>query len=49
MQIAWLPYKESIIEIGVEPQKKMTYRKTLKAAKVATEVEDETDITIVLR
>ena len=48
--IAWvLPYKEKIIEVGLEPQKKWTYRKTRQAAKVAIEVEDQTGVTIVLR
>jgi hypothetical protein len=49
-RITWVhPYNETIIEIGLEPQKKWTYRKSLRASKVATEVEDETGITIVLR
>jgi len=49
-RIAWvLPYKKTIIEVGLEPQKKWTYRKTRQAAKVAIEVEDKTGITIVLR
>jgi len=50
--IAWVrpsPYKESIIEIGLESQKKIGYRKGLRAAKVAIEVEDETGVTIILR
>lgn len=47
--IAWVrPYSETIIEIGLEPQKKMTYRKTMRASKIASEVEDATDMTIVL-
>jgi hypothetical protein len=40
--------KETIIEVGLEPQRKWTYRKTRQAAKVAIEVEDKTGITIVL-
>ncbi len=49
-RITWVhPYNETIIEIGLEPQKKWTYRKSLQASKVATAVEDETGITIVLR
>ena len=48
--IAWVhPYSQTIIQVGVEPQKKMTIKKTMQASKVATEVEDETGITIVLR
>ncbi|MCI0691475.1 hypothetical protein L0337_05640 [candidate division KSB1 bacterium] len=50
-RIAWVrpyPYKESILEIGLESQKKIGYRKGLQAAKVATEVEDETGVTIIL-
>lgn len=49
-RIAWvLPYKETIIEVGLEAQKKWTYKKTRQAAKVAIEVEDKTGVTIVLR
>ena len=47
--ITWVrPYKENIIEVGYEPQKMMTYRKTLQAAKLAIEVEDETGVLIIL-
>ncbi|MGH7596128.1 MAG: hypothetical protein ACREOI_07225 [bacterium] len=47
--IAWVhPYSETIIKVGVEPEKKMTIRKTMQASRVATEVEDEMGITIVL-
>ena len=47
--LGWVrPYSETIIEIGLNPQKKMTYRKTMQASKIATEVEDATDMTIVL-
>jgi hypothetical protein len=46
--IAWVrPFKENIIEVGLEPDK-MTYRKNQRAAKAAIEVEDETGITIIL-
>ena len=49
-QITWvLPYSKSIIEIGFEFPQKMNYRKGLNVSKLATEVEDETGITIVLR
>ncbi|MCI0612469.1 hypothetical protein L0244_05725, partial [bacterium] len=50
-RIAWVrpyPHKDTIIEIGLESQKKIGYRKGLQAAKVATEVEDETGVTIIL-
>jgi hypothetical protein len=48
--LTWVrPYKENIIEIGLEPQKKMTYRKNQLAAKVAFEVEDETGVLVILR
>jgi hypothetical protein len=46
--ITWVrPFKENIIEVGLEPEK-MTYRKNQRAAKAAIEVEDETGITIIL-
>jgi hypothetical protein len=46
--IVWvLPFKENIIEVGLEPEK-MTCRKNQRAAKAAIEVEDETGITIIL-
>jgi len=49
-RLTWVhPVKESILEIGVEFQKKMTYRKNLLAAKPAFEVEDETGVLIILR
>jgi len=48
--LTWVhPYNETIIEAGFEPQKKLTYRKTFQAAKLATELEDETGILIILR
>jgi len=47
--ITWVrPYKENIIEVGYESPKRMTYRKTLQAAKLAIEVEDETGVLIIL-
>jgi hypothetical protein len=49
-QIAWVrPYKKNIIEIGLESQKKIGYRKGLQAVKLAVEVEDETGVIIILR
>jgi len=49
-RITWVHrYNDTIIEVGLEPQKKWTYRKSIRASKVATEVEDLTGITIVLR
>jgi len=49
-RLTWVhPVKDNIIEVGFEPQKKMTYRKTLQAAKLAMEVEDETDVLVILR
>lgn len=48
-QIAWVrPYKENIIEIGLESQKKIGYRKGLQAVKLAVEVEDETGVIVIL-
>jgi len=47
-RIVWVrPYNERIIEVGMESQKKIGYRKMLRAAKVAIEVGDEADIVIV--
>ena len=48
-QITWVhPYSKSIIEVGLEFPQKMSYRKGLNVSKLATEVEDETGVTIVL-
>jgi len=48
--LTWVhPVKETIIEAGLEPQKKMTYRKTMRAAKLAMEIQDETGVLIILR
>jgi hypothetical protein len=47
-RIVWVrPYNERIIEVGLEAQKKIGYRKMLQAAKVANEVEDEMNVTII--
>jgi len=47
--ITWVrPYSKSIIEVGYEPQKKMTYRKSIQAAKLAIEIGDKTGVTIIL-
>jgi hypothetical protein len=49
-RITWVhPYNETIIEVGLEPQKKWTYRKSIQAAKLAIEVGDEAGVTIILR
>jgi len=49
-RLTWVrPVKENIIEIGLEFQKKMTYRKNLLAAELAFEVEDETGVLVILR
>jgi len=49
-RLTWVhPVKENIIEAGLEPQKKMTYRKNLIAAKLAMAVEGETGVLIFLR
>ena len=47
-RIVWVrPYNERIIEVGMESQKKIGYRKMQQAAKVAIEVEDEMDVVII--
>ena len=47
-QIVWVrPYNERIIEVRLEAQKKIGYRKMRQAAKVAIEVGDEADLTII--
>jgi hypothetical protein len=47
-RIAWVrPYNERIIEVGLESQKKIGYRKMLQAANVAIEVGDEADMLII--
>jgi len=48
--INWVhPYNETIIEVGLDFPEKMSYRKGLLVSKLATEVEDEMDVTIILR
>jgi hypothetical protein len=47
-RIVWVrPYNERIIEVRLEAQKKIGYRKMQQAAKVAIEVGDEADLTII--
>jgi hypothetical protein len=47
-QIVWVrPYNERIIEVRLEAQKKIGYRKMRQMAQVAIEVGDEADMTIV--
>lgn len=49
-RLTWVhPVKETIIEAGLETPKKMTYRKTLQAARLAMEVQDETGVLVILR
>ena len=49
LRIAWAnPVKATIIELHLEYDKR-TYRKSLKASTLATEVEDETGVIIVFR
>lgn len=49
LRVEWaLPYNDTIIELHLEYDKR-TYRKIMKASKVAVDVEDETGITIILR
>jgi hypothetical protein len=49
LRVAWAqPYNDTIIELHLEYDKR-TYRKIIKASKVATEVEDETGVTIIFR
>jgi hypothetical protein len=49
LRIAWVhPFNDTIIELHLEYDKR-TYRKSLKASKLAVEVEDETGVTIILR
>jgi hypothetical protein len=49
-RIAWVrPYKENMIEIGLDSPKKIGYRKGLQAVKLAIEAEDETGVIIILR
>jgi hypothetical protein len=49
LRVAWVhPYNDSIIELHLEYDKR-TYRKSLKASKLAVEVADETGVTIIFR
>lgn len=49
-KITWVhPYNENIIEAGAEFPENMSYRKGLRVAKMAIEVQDETGILIILR
>jgi hypothetical protein len=48
-RIAWVkPVKENMIELHLESDNR-TYRRGLLASQLATEVEDETDVIIILR
>ena len=48
-RIEWvLPVKANIIVLHLESDKR-TYRNSIKASKLATEVEDETGVTIIFR
>jgi hypothetical protein len=47
-RIVWVrPYNERIIEVGLEAQKKIGYRKLLQTAQMAIEVGDEAGVVIV--
>jgi hypothetical protein len=47
-RVVWVrPYNERIIEVGLESQKKIGYRKMQQAAKVAIEEGDEADMVII--
>lgn len=49
LRIAWVqPYNDTIIELHIEYDKH-TYRKSLKASKLAYEVEEKTGITMIFR
>ncbi len=49
LRIAWAqPYSDTIIELHIEYDKR-TYRKSLKASKLAVEVEEKTGITMIFR
>jgi len=49
LRIEWaLPFKDSIIELHLEYDKR-TYRKSLKAAKLAIAAGEETGVMIILR
>jgi hypothetical protein len=49
LRIAWAqPYNDTIIELHIDYDKH-TYRKSLKASKLAYEVEEKTGITMIFR
>ncbi|MDZ7359178.1 MAG: hypothetical protein ONB46_00415 [candidate division KSB1 bacterium] len=49
LRVTWAqPYNDTIIELHLDYDRR-TYRKIIKASKVATEVEDETGVTIIFR
>ncbi|MGH7454535.1 MAG: hypothetical protein ACRENG_24490 [bacterium] len=49
LRIAWAqPYNDKIIELHIEYDKR-TYRKSLKASKLAFDVEEKTGITMIFR
>jgi hypothetical protein len=49
LRIAWaLPYNDRIIELHLEDDK-FSYRRSLRASKLAFEVAEETGITIIFR
>ncbi len=49
VRVEWAqPYNDTIIELHLEYDKR-TYRKIMKASKLAGEVEDKTGITIIFR
>lgn len=49
LRIAWVqPYNDTIVELHIEYDKH-TYRKSLKASKLAFEVEEKTGITMIFR
>ena len=49
LRIAWVhSFKDTIMELHLEYDNR-TYRKSIKAAKLASDVADETGVTIILR
>ncbi|MDZ7359853.1 MAG: hypothetical protein ONB46_03875 [candidate division KSB1 bacterium] len=47
-RVVWVrPYNERIIEVGLESQKKIGYRKMQQMVKLAIEVGDEADLVII--
>jgi hypothetical protein len=49
LRIAWAqPYNDTIIELHIEYDKH-TYKKSLKASKLAFEVEEKTGVTMIFR